>query len=51
MNLFSSLKTCDYCGLQPKPKAGKKHLFNGFRDRLLNKLVCFNCKPKHDKLK
>lgn len=50
-DLFSELKSCDYCGLQPQPKQGKEHLFNGFRDRATGHLVCWNCRDLHDQYK
>ena len=46
-NLFSNIKTCDYCKLQPKPKPTSPHLFNGFRDAVTGHLVCWNCRDVH----
>jgi len=49
-DLFSEIKTCDYCGLQPKPKPDQEHLFNGFKDGRTGHLVCWNCRDRHYKL-
>ena len=47
MNLFTEEKTCDHCGLQPKPRKDKEHLFHGFRDADTGELVCWNCREVH----
>lgn len=48
MDLFTSAKNCSYCGLPPRPKPGKEHIFNGFRDAKTKQLVCWSCTGDHD---
>lgn len=49
-NIFN-LQHCHYCGKNPGAQQDNKFMWNGFKDKDMNILVCWICKKRHYKEK